>query len=392
MEINEKYKELYTSTNRYFVITGGRGSGKSFAVADFLLRLSFEAGHVILFTRYTLKSAYISIIPEFLEKIDNYGIMPFFSVTRDSITNTKTGSSILFRGIKTSSGNQTANLKSIQGITTWVLDEAEELTDEKIFDKIDDSIRTKTHQNRVILVLNPTTAEHWIYRRFFDGGLIMGVTYIHTTYLDNLKNLSKSFIEKAERVRELNPKVYKHRYLGAWIDRPENAIFQQWTIGDFDFSLPLQCYGQDFGFSNDPTTLIRIAVEKRQRKIYLHECYYQKYLTTSQIAQLNREFAGDQTIVADCSEPRLISELQAQGLKMVKSNAESKQRVAGALKIMQDYEIIVTQESLNLQKELRNYVWLVNEIPIDDYNHAIDAAKYAFFFLVGRGSGVYSVI
>ena len=78
----------------------------------------------------------------------------------------------MFKGIRTSSGNQTAALKSLNGVTTFVLDEAEELVDENTFDKIDFSVRTQDKQNRCIMIMNPTTKEHWIYQRFFQN---MGV-------------------------------------------------------------------------------------------------------------------------------------------------------------------------------------------------------------------------
>ena len=103
--------------------------------------LTYEVGHTILFTRYTLTSAHISIIPEFVEKIEMADLHNDFSITKDEIINLRTGSKILFKGIKTSSGTQTANLKSLQGVTTWVLDEAEELVEEDVFDKIDLSVR-----------------------------------------------------------------------------------------------------------------------------------------------------------------------------------------------------------------------------------------------------------
>ena len=133
----------------------------------------FEAGHTILFSRYTMTSAHISIIPEFVNKLELLGIKDSFEITKDSIICLTTGSKIIFRGIRTSSGDQTANLKSLQGVTTWILDEAEELQDEGIFDKINLSFRQKGIQNRVILILNPTTKEHCIYKRFFQDDLFI---------------------------------------------------------------------------------------------------------------------------------------------------------------------------------------------------------------------------
>ena len=122
----------------------------------------------VLFTRYTMTSARLSIIPEFLEKINLLGYDNIFSVNKAEVVNLGNQSDILFRGIKTSAGNQTGNLKSLTNVSNWVLDEAEELVDENIFDTIDLSIREKEIQNRVILILNPVTKEHWIYRRFFE--------------------------------------------------------------------------------------------------------------------------------------------------------------------------------------------------------------------------------
>ena len=202
IKVHKKYREILAKDSRYYIVSGGRGSGKSFSVNALLVLLTYEAGHTILFTRYTLASAYISIIPEFIEKLEMFGFLGDFHITKDEIRNKRSGSKIIFRGIKTSSGDQTANLKSLTGITTWVVDEAEELTDEQKFDTIDLSVRQQGKQNRVILILNPTTKEHFIYSRFFeDRGVQEGVnktventTYIHTTYLDNKDNLSQSYL------------------------------------------------------------------------------------------------------------------------------------------------------------------------------------------------------
>ena len=168
IEVNKKFSPISNSDSRYFIVTGGRGSGKSFSVNLLLVLLTYEKGHTILFTRYTLSSAYISIIPEFIQKLEMLDVVDHFHITKDEIRNKASGSKIIFRGIKTSSGDQTANLKSLQGVTTFVLDEAEELTNEDTFDKIDLSVRHLDQQNRVILILNPTTKEHWIYNRFFQ--------------------------------------------------------------------------------------------------------------------------------------------------------------------------------------------------------------------------------
>ena len=377
---------------RYFVITGGRGSGKSFEVGRFTSLLSFEVGHRILFTRQTMTSAHLSIIPEFKEKIDLLDLNANFEISKSEIKNKQSGSEIIFRGIKTSSGDQTANLKSLQGVTTWIVDEAEELTDENTFDKINLSIRQKGKQNRIILILNPATKEHWIYKKFFEekgvnegfNGIKDDVTYIHTTYLDNIDNLDTSFIKEVERIKQNNPTKYQHQILGGWLDKAEGVIFTNWSIGKFE-NIGTSVFGQDFGFSNDPTTLIETSIDKANKKIYCKLHYYKTHLTTSDILQLNTSYANNSLIVADSAEPRLIAELQTK-LNIVGA-VKGPDSVIYGISLIQDYELIVDSESIELIKELNNYCWLErkSKTPIDMYNHAIDALRYAVSYQLSGG-------
>jgi phage terminase large subunit len=384
INLNDKYNAL-GSESRYFVITGGRGSGKSYSLNSFLLGLTYESGHVILFTRYTLTSANVSIIPEFINKIETADLSNDFYITKDEIVNRITGSKILFKGIKTSSGTQTASLKSLAGVTTWVLDEAEELTDEETFEKIDFSIRTKGIQNRVLLVLNPATKEHFIYKKFFEdkgvqagSNIIKGdTTYVHTTYLDNLENLSESFISQIENIRIRRPEKFKHQILGGWLDKAEGVIFTNWTIGKYE-QIGSTLFGQDFGFSNDPTTLVECNIDTSNKRIYVNERYFLQALTTSQIYNLNRQHCIDSLIVADSAEPRLISELQSSGLNIVPA-IKGQGSVTFGIALLQDYDLIISPESINLIKELNNYCWLEKKsnTPIDNHNHLLDALRYA---------------
>ena len=317
LKLHPKYQPLFKEPSRYFVVTGGRGSGKSFGVAVFLLTLTYEEGHKVLFTRYTMTSANTSIIPEFIEKIELMGVQEDFRITKDEIINLTTRSSIIFKGIRTSSGNQTAALKSLAGVTTFVIDEAEELTDEDTFMKIDFSVRTQDKQNRCILILNPTTKEHWIYQRWFQNegvpagynGTENNVTYIHTDYRDNKENLSPSFIEQVMAMKKKRPDKYEQQILGSWISKAEGAIYKNWKVGEYK-QTELTVYGQDFGFSTDISTLIQISVDAETKRMWVRECYGQKNLTTSQIAFKNKQYAGIDLIICDNSEPRLIKELK----------------------------------------------------------------------------------
>jgi len=399
LKLNKKYLVLDESFARYFIVTGGRGSGKSFAVNSVLLLLTYQAGHTILFTRYTLRAAGISIIPEFIEKLELLGVIDQFKITKDEIINTGNGSKIIFRGIKTSSGDQTANLKSLTGITTWVMDEAEELNDEDIFDKIDLSVRNKIQENRVILILNPTTKEHFIYKRWFeDRGVSAGsnitkedTTYIHTTYLDNLDNLSESYIKQIETMKVRRPNRYKHTIEGAWLDKAEGVIFTDWSIGEFQ-QVGKIVYGQDYGFSNDPSTLVKTSIDKENKVIYIQLCFYQTKLTTSEILQLNKKFAADNLIVGDSAEPRLITEL-SRDCNVVPA-IKGQGSITFGISLLQDYDLVITEDSTELIKELNNYCWLEkkSQTPVDNFNHAIDALRYAVSYQLQNPSlGEYHI-
>jgi phage terminase large subunit len=389
LNLNSKYLPLYENDTRYFIVTGGRGSGKSFEVGAMASALSFQSGHKILFTRQTMTSAHLSIIPEFQEKIDLMEANDLFEVNKGEIRNKKSGTDIIFKGIKTSSGDQTANLKSLQGVTTWILDEAEELVDEDIFDKINLSIRQKGVHNRIVLILNPATKEHWIYKRFFESeGISEGfngtkgnVTYIHTTYQDNIENLDQSFINEIEKIRELNPKKYKHVILGVWLDKAEGVVFTNWRFGEFNPDNLQTSFGQDYGFSIDPTTLVEVAIDKSKKIIYVKEHLYKPKLTTSEIVFYNKNIARESLIIADSAEPRLIAEMAANGCNII-ATAKGPGSITAGLALMQDYTIIVDEASSNIAKELNNYVYSDKKsgLVIDNWNHAIDAIRYNIFF------------
>ena len=400
LEIDSKYESL-GKDSRYFVVTGGRGSGKSYSVNALLVMLTYEIGHVILFTRYTMVSAHISIIPEFIQKLEVMGVSEHFNITKDEIVNLETGSKIIFKGLKTSSGDQTANLKSLQGVTTWVLDEAEELVHEDIFDKIDLSIRVKDKDNRVILILNPTTKEHFIYKRFFEGrgveagtnDTVNGVTYIHTTYLDNKENLSDSYLTQIETIKNRRPEKYKHQILGGWLDKAEGVIFSNWTLGEFKEVSP-SVFGQDYGFSNDPSTLVETSIDSSNKIIYLKQHLYSQGLTTSLIASLNNKFANNKLIIGDSAEPRLITELKALG-NNVEPAIKGADSIVYGISLLQDYDLVIDPESIDLVKELNNYSWLErkSKTPCDNYNHLLDAVRYAVSYqLANPFRNTYNVI
>jgi len=386
----------------YFIllVTGGRGSGKSFNVATFIKRLTYETGrlnakkiaHQVLYTRYTMTSASISIIPEFLEKVELDGDTKNFKSTKTDVINKRSGSHIMFRGIKTSSGNQTAKLKSIHGISVFVCDEAEEWTDEESFDKIMLSIRQVGIRNLIIIIMNPCDSNHWVYKRFiekthklveYDGIPVQistapNVLHIHTTYLDNKEHLSKQFLEEVEKMKLENPEKYAHVVIGRWADVAEGAVFKKWGIVDeFPAWAKKIAFGQDFGYTHDPSASIRCGIV--DNALYLDEVDYRTGLLSSDIIKTLRPWGLK--VIADSADPRLIQEIHNGGIKIyaVEKGAGS---INAGIDKMKDMEIYITKRSYNLQSEFRKYVWAkdkdgnyINE-PEDHDNHGIDAVRY----------------
>lgn len=231
-KIKTKHKPLYTSAKRYIYEKGGRGSGKSFAVTDYCLRISYEHGRVILFMRYTMIAASISIIPEFQSAMQRENASEDFEVIGSEIINRFTGSKIIFKGVKASSLNQTANLKSIQGLTDVIYDEFEEHPDQDSFDKLDDSIRQVGVTNKVVLVSNALHIKAWQREQFWKAtGLYYGMTErIESTFKDNYDNLSESWHEKRKLVKKRNTLKYDREYLGLDYEDVEDALWRMAMI------------------------------------------------------------------------------------------------------------------------------------------------------------------
>jgi phage terminase large subunit len=398
IKLNTKYKPLITSNKRYYVVSGGRASGKSYSIAAYLLALTLEKGNVILFARYTMTSVQISIFPEFLDKIETLGLTNLFEITKNSILNKVTGSKIIFKGIKTGSNLQTANLKSISNLNVIVIDEAEEIPDEATFDKIDLSARRNDKDNKVIVIFNPTTKAHWLYQRFFEStGIQPGecrenddTVYIHSSFLDNKKYLSESILKQFAKLETTNKDKYDHIVMGAFLDVAEGVIFNNWSYGEFP-DVNDYYFGLDFGFSPDPDALVKVHINEYEKKIYIDECIYSTKLSTPDLTSQIKHFAGNKLIIADNQANRLINELESYGLS-IEGCTKGAGSIEEGLKLLQDYKLIITPTSNNIAKELNNYIWSNKKAgaPRDMYNHAIDAIRYIVTHLIKENSNSYT--
>lgn len=385
VKLNSKFKPLFNRPKgvRYYILTGGRFSQKSFATGTAAATLAYNQGHRVLYSRYTLVSAKDSIIPEVVEKLEMLNIDEYANVQNDRITFEHNDGKIVFKGIKTSSGNQTAKLKSLKNFSCFILDEAEEENDEASFDKINLSIRAKDVENIVIIILNPTTKQHWIYKRFFEStgvqpgwnGVKDNVCYIHTTYKDAIEFVPEDYLHELKLLEQRNPEKFEHIILGGWLEAAEGVVFKNWEYGKFDDSLPYG-WGMDFGFFPDPDVLVKVAIDRKNRIIYVKQGMWgYNHGTRELYDKVKAVVKPREVVIADSSEKRLIADIKGLGLnirKVVKGDGS----VLAGIKTMRDYKIVVSPESTEIGKELNNYAWKANGVPIDAYNHWIDAIRY----------------
>ncbi len=201
--------------------------------------------------------------------------------------------------------------------------------------------------------------------------------YIHSTFFDNPylnKEIAKELIETGKR-----NKNFQRVFVEGQIGELEGCIFDNWEIGLFDKSLSY-IYGLDIGM-RDPDACVKVAVDRDKKIIYVDEVLYKKGLSTNELYHALKARVDNKLVICDSAVPKTIKDLSSLGLNI---EACIKNKVIDDIKIINSYKIIVTENSKNIISELKNYVWLdeKSETPIDDYNHAIDAMRYAFGRLV----------
>ena len=238
LQISEKFEPLFNLFDESFhpevdtvIMTGGRYSLKSFTASIFALTALYNYDWNVLYTRFTNTSIVDSVKPEVSDKVELLGLE---SHVKDTNTHIEYNNSrIAFKGIKPGSKGQTANLKSLSGFNLFVNDEAEELPDFNTFKKIFYSIRQTNKRNLSILILNPTTRDHWIFKEFFEKKGLEGgencikdnVLYIHTSYLDaDFDLMPRTILNDYNRMKLEDPENYENIVLGGWITEPEGVL------------------------------------------------------------------------------------------------------------------------------------------------------------------------
>ena len=331
---------------RYYQVFGGRGSGKSFAVALAVVKLTYSKyKHKILYLRQTMSSSEDSTIADVRTAILIMGASSDFREVKGVITNVTTGSTVTFKGIR-STGTQTAKLKSLSGITTLVVEEAEEVESFEEFSKIDESIRIKGKPLKIILIYNPTSAiQSWIHKEWFKEGLPKperhkDTMYLHSTYLDNLENLNESVVQRYRDLERTNPTYYKNTILAEWTIEVEGRIYAGWgEYAQFDNDGDTW-YGLDFGYGgNDKTSCIKITYF--EGVYYVKEMFSEAKLTIKNTLRKLRlsgvPFNG--RIYADSAMPLLITEIRDGGFNNIRK--ATKGNVEAGIKKIQDKNIVM---------------------------------------------------
>ena len=377
------FQNNWDATTRFVVNIGGSRSTKTYSILQLLIVKALESTEplVISIVRKSLPSLRISVLRDFfniLKSLDlyneelhnktentyqlNQSLIEFFSID-DAQKRRGTKRDILF------------------------INEANEVTYEDFFQL---NIRTTT---QVFLDFNPSE-QFWYNDQIQTRD---DITIIHSTYKDN-PYLNDDQIKEIERLQHTDLQYYQIYALGQFagaIDR----IYSYTPLDDIpvDRGAKLVALGLDFGYTNDPTTLVEVW--RQGDNVYLNELIYQTGLTNSDIGDLMSEYGVDRTIeiIADSAEPKSIEELRRYGFN-IKPAIKGPDSIKNGIDILKRNRLFVTKQSTNLIKELNNYKWITDKNgnklnkPVDMFNHALDAVRYVALNKMKQGNtGVYNI-
>jgi len=369
MKANPNFDYLHDKINeqRIILLQGGTRSGKTYATIYFLIDFCLlYTGMEIDLVRDTFTALKATAWKDFKDVLLSLDLYHDKFHNKTDHTYELNGNTISYYGADTPD--------KIHGRSRDILwiNEAHQFPQETI-----DQLFPRTRY-RIIADYNPALGlEHWL------DPYIEKHPPLVTTYKDN-PFLTQSQIEDIES-RKSNQYWWTIYGSGERANR-QGAIFTNWTHGEFDNSLPY-VYGQDYGFSVDPTTLVKVAVDNNQKVIYLHEEYYGvDKLGTDDLFKLNSQLIQKPTdiIVGDShgQQNRLVEDLRRKGLN-IKPCTDYCRGAAEMIPSATNYKIMITPTSHNLRKELSNYIWNDKKagIPVDAFNHALDGFLYGFAFL-----------
>ena len=368
-----KFRPVLSNKNRYSIVYGGAGSGKSWIAAKKqLLRICTEPGHKLLVVRKVARSLRASVFALITQQVIEWGLGPVANINKSDMTIHIAGSDIIFLGL-----DDVEKLKSIEGITSIWVEEADQITPED-FDQLDLRLRgRRPHYKQILMTFNPISVEHWLKKRFFDEEIDNTWSH-HSTYLDN-PFIDDEYKNVFERLKDNNCNYYNIYALGNW-GVYDGLVFEQWKeVDELPEDYDRRFIGIDYGY-NVPSAVVE--VRQRANNIYWDERIYQSGLTNSDLIQAMKNDEVGGTCYADSAEPDRIEEMKRAGFHVYPANKATR---IDTIDFVKSFNLHVTKRSINLKKELSMYVWDKDrngnalDEPVKLNDHAIDAGRYATF-------------
>lgn len=384
-------EKAWKAGKRGIVLKGGSRSGKTWSWIDFLVWLSTTAREPIVTTlvKETYNSFKTTLYNDFNLRLPQHGIdSPFENVK-------EVQSFKLFENKINLIGADQPSKFHGAGTDYFIINEALPVQ-KAIFDQLE--MRCKKFW---IMDFNPSVAEHWIYDSVEKRD---DVVVVHSTMLDNphVSKWEKKKILSYEPTPENRANGTADDFM--WtvyglglVGQIEGVIYTNWgQCQELPQDVDTYWYGLDFGFVNDPTTLIKVCLQDGQ--VWVDELFYETGMTNKDISDRMDQLGirnGYDEIIADSAEPKSIYELKQRGW-FVRGVVKGQDSVKKGIDTLKQYRINVTQNSTNLIKELRNYKWeedrqtgkAINK-PVDAFNHACDAMRYvAMMKLMKRSFGL----
>ena len=388
------YGKFWRSKNFYRVVKGSRGSKKSKTTAlNFITRLlKYPWANLLVVRRYSNTNKQ-STYTDFKWACNQLKVAHLFKFNESlpEITLKKTGQKILFRGL-----DDELKITSITvdvGSLCWAwFEEAYQIETEDKFSTVVESIRGSLDVSdffkQITVTFNPWNERHWLKRVFFDKDtqradtLALTTTYKCNEWLDEIDR------QRYEDLYITNPRRARIVCDGEW-GVAEGLVFENTRVEDFDVQKTIQrvketTAGVDFGFTQDPTTLICVAVDFENKRLYLYNEHYQKAMLTDDIVKMLKDKGMQHSYIsADSAENRLIAEIRSKGITRIVPSLKGRGSIMQGIQFMQGFQIIIHPSCEHTIEEFNTYTfkqdkegnWL-NE-PIDANNHIIDAVRYS---------------
>ena len=391
--VGKGYGTFWRFRGRYRVCKGSRASKKSTTAAmNFIYRMMETPGSNLLVIRKVYRTIKDSCYTQLLWAIRRLKVERFWEWKESplEITYKPTGQKIYFRGL-----DDPLKITSItveNGSLCWMwVEEAYEIMNETDFDMLDESIRGASDDpnlfKQITLTFNPWNQRHWIKKRFFDVDdpeiLAMTTNYTCNEWLD------ESDLNLFERMKVQNPRRYRVAGLGDW-GVVEGLVYDKWREEAFDIDeiralkSVKAVFGLDFGYTNDPTALFCGLIDPVAKTLWVFDELYKQGMSNEAIyaAVVSLGYAKEK-IRADSAEPKSIDRLRDLGLSHIKGARKGKDSVNNGIDYLQDFQIIVHPRCVNFITEIGNYAWDTDtktgkrlNVPIDDFNHLMDAMRY----------------